>query len=86
MTGRQQDDLYGPPCPFELQYLWSMYVDLSATRQGGFGPQFITYQEIESYSRLAGICIEPWELRILIHLDRVSMSAHADKPKAATKK
>lgn len=43
------------------------------TRQMGQAPQPISYSEIDAYSRLSGIRITPWELRVLRRLDAVAV-------------
>lgn len=74
MTGKCPDELDGPECPFELQYLWGIYLEITRTRQGGFGPQAITYQEIASWSHLFRTRLAPWEVRTLVTLDQVSLT------------
>jgi hypothetical protein len=59
--------------------VWEAYVALDATRAAGFnGPQSISYAEMEAYSRLSDIRLEPWEVRAIVALDRVYAEVQAE--------
>ena len=57
-------------CPYSLFHVWVVFTHLSATRSSnGFGPNPITYQEIESYLNLGGIELTSDEVDILKQID-----------------
>jgi hypothetical protein len=59
--------------------LWHAYVMLDATRLEGLnGPGRITYQEIEAFSRLTGMGLEPWEVAGIMALERVYAEVMAE--------
>ena len=58
--------LQSSDCPYSLYHVWVVFTHLSATRSSnGFGPNPITYQEIESYLNLGGIELTSDEVDIL---------------------
>lgn len=54
----------------DLEYIWGWFVELHNTRQSGFSANPISYQEIESFCRLTGALIPPWELSVIRRIDR----------------
>lgn len=69
-TGRRPKGLDGPDMPLELAYLWVWFQELSATRgSNGFGPNAITYTEIDTWARLTDTIIRPPEVRMIMTLD-----------------
>lgn len=69
-TGRTPEDLLGPQLPSLVSHIWSAFLMLSAGRQtamGGMNP--LSYGEIEAWSRLSGVTLEPWELDAIKLLD-----------------
>ncbi|MFE1598183.1 phage tail assembly chaperone [Methylobacterium sp. ID0610] len=56
-------------------HLWEMFWELEETRQAGWGPLPITYREIEAYGRLMGGLPLPWEVRVLLAMDRARRKA-----------
>lgn len=70
----QDPDSVGPktPPPVELGYVFAMFVELSAARGStGFGPETLSFVEIDAWSRLTGTSLEPWEVRLIRDLDHV---------------
>jgi hypothetical protein len=52
--------------------LWDIFFELNGTRPVGFdGPLQITFSEIESFSRLKGYDLKPWEVDVIKKLDYV---------------
>jgi len=61
---------YDPPSL--LMHVWSAFCNLSLARTAGLnGPNPITYQEIESWMRLTGTPLEPYEIEMVKRLDGV---------------
>ncbi len=59
-----------------MQYLLDWFWELSALRSGGFSaPNPIPPTEVEAWSRLTGIRLEPWEARMILKVDRYFISA-----------
>lgn len=49
---------------------WAAFWSLERTRQGGMGgSQAFTYAEIESWVRLAGEALAPWEVEAVVAMD-----------------
>lgn len=73
----------GPPIPWPGKRIWSIFLALNAARgSNGWGPNPITFQEIEAWSRLNREPVRPWELSILAAMDAAYMESanqRADK-------
>lgn len=70
MDGGEEIPLRKTP-PHELTYLMEYFLELNETRgSNGFGPNPITYGEVEAWSRLTGIGLQTWEVAVLRQLDR----------------
>jgi hypothetical protein len=54
----------------QIGYLFNWFSDLSDWRSNAFSVGPIPHQEIESWARLIGISISPFELTVLKRLDR----------------
>jgi len=53
-----------------MSFMWGCYSDLDLSRtSSGFGPNPLSYAEIEAYGRLIGIDWRPWQVRALKMLD-----------------
>lgn len=76
--GQTHPDLIGPPLPPAGAYLWRYFIELDAARGGtGFGPSPIGYQDILAWARLTGRRPLPWEVGVLMALDRACLAALA---------
>jgi len=64
-----------PEVPWAGRRIWSIFLDLNATRTVGFAPNPISLVEIESWSRLRREPIRPFELEILQALDAAFLKA-----------
>ena len=64
-----------------LAGLWDAYCELSAMRPAGMGISAIPGSEYESWQRLSGVTLTPWEVDTLRAMDRAAMSAMADNRK-----
>ena len=59
-----------PKLPPEVVHIWNTFVQLAAARGGsGFGPQPISYTEIEAFSRVMDMPLAPWEVAAIRALD-----------------
>lgn len=64
-----------PDAPAELEYLWAWFLRLDATRHVGMGAASgISEQEFGWFFRNRRIEPMPWEIEILVELDRVAMT------------
>ena len=52
----------------KMVYLWSLYLDIKS------GCENIRYTDIDAYSRTTGIMFTPWEVSIMVHIDRLRAS------------
>lgn len=71
-TGKVPVELIGPKFPKLLDYPWSVFLQLSSTRQtdmNGYMP--ISYTEIESWKRLTDNELSEIDLKIIRKLDQV---------------
>lgn len=64
-----------------LAGLWEAYCELSAMRPSGMGASAIPGPEYESWQRLSGVTLTPWEVDTLKAMDRAALSAMADNRK-----
>lgn len=60
--------------PKEFSKVWEDFLNLSNSRSSGLGISPISYAEIDAYSRLLGIDLEPWEVQVIKLFDRVTLS------------
>lgn len=71
-----------PDPPEDLAYLLDIF-DSLARPDGANGPGSIPQTEIRAWQDNTGIRLQPWEIDVLIALDRAWMSAfHGGTPKA----
>jgi hypothetical protein len=70
-----------PELPFELEYLWKLFLRLSRKRQSGMGPLPIASEEIKNWCALRRISLEPFECDILDQLDDLYLSHQYKKDK-----
>jgi hypothetical protein len=76
--GRVLPELAGPPCPSALRYLVGYFNELHAARgSGGFGPNPIGYVDIDAYARLTRRRLSPFEVAIVVRIDRAFLSVMA---------
>jgi hypothetical protein len=70
-TPRNKNDPL-PELPQPLGYLWGWFLELSRARTEG---QPITYPDIDAYSRLMDVRIQPWEAALIRRLDMEALAA-----------
>jgi hypothetical protein len=64
-----------PPFPFELEYLWVIFHDVSmGLAVTGMAIPTITWESLQAYEQLNGAPLEAWERRALMQLS--SARAH----------
>jgi len=69
-----------PAVPACLAHLLPLFGELSAARGTGMnGPLAVSYSELEAYTRLMGIDIEPLEVQALRAMDTAFLNAYAAK-------
>jgi hypothetical protein len=67
-----------PEFPWPLNYLWEYFLEIAdAVPRDDVGAPMITWGDIESWSELMGVRLEPWELRAVVVIGRVGQSAAA---------
>jgi len=60
--------------PPEFTKVWEDFINLSSSRQSGFGISPLSYTEIKNYGDLMGIEFEPWEVNMIKLFDRVTVA------------
>lgn len=63
--------------------LWDAFCEIASGRQSGMGPQPVPSTEIESWQRLSGVQLSPWEVDTLRMMDRAAVAVLAEKAVAA---
>ena len=55
-------------------HIWEWFVELNNGRQSGFSANPISFQEIESFCRMTGAIISPWELSVIRRMDQAVLA------------
>lgn len=77
VRGRKLDE-NAPKLPREMRYLWRTFLSLHRARgSNGFGPNAITWSEMDAYCRLTGTALDPWEVEAIRALDEAFLDAAA---------
>lgn len=84
-SGKADPRLTSRP-PAECSFLWDVYCELSAMRPSGMGISPIPGVEYESWQRLQGITLTPWEIDTLKAMDSAARSAVAEAQQQARTK
>lgn len=70
----------GPTLHPSAVHVWNLFAQVSAARTGsGFGPNPLTYSEIDAFSRLTGWTLDPWEVDAIRALDDAYITAVSEK-------
>lgn len=78
-SGRVPFELREFELPNELAYLWRWFHELSAVRgSNGWGPNPISYREIEAWIGLMGPIVTPIEVRLIMLLDNLFLASWAE--------
>jgi hypothetical protein len=81
MQHRPHPELTNPhEFPIMFAHVWDCYLALSRTRQNGMAANPFTFQEIESYQRVAHNELTTYEIELLKRLDIQALNS-APKPK-----
>jgi hypothetical protein len=68
-------------CPYELQYIYTWFVELGSTRQSGMGVCPLTFTEMKSWSELLSIKLTAFEIRTLRRIDTLYVNHFSKKTK-----
>ena len=69
-----------PFFPLELVLVWQWFNELHSSRQSnGTGMCPLSYTEIHSWCTLTGIAPSPWEVNVLIQIDKKFMKSLTSK-------
>jgi hypothetical protein len=64
------EELQMPDFPTPVQYLWNTFRRLSHRRtSGAYGPNPITWQDIDAFCRVTRMSLVPWEIEVIEMLD-----------------
>lgn len=75
--GVDVDDLLERPqeLPETVAHLWVAFCQMSNARtSNGFGPNPLTYHDVEAWSRVTGVELTAWEIDVLKRLDVVFLT------------
>ena len=68
--------------PIGAIHVWTTFIRLHNRRgSSGFGPSPILWSDIDSFTRLSGFVLAPWELEIIEDLDMVFFAEQAKAQK-----
>lgn len=71
-----------PEIPEDGEPLWEWFWELSSGRgHTGFGPQPLSWQDMEAWARISGIELQPWQAVIFRAMDRAWLAAVAKRSK-----
>lgn len=71
-----------PALPVGLEQLWHDFTDLHSCRGStGFGPERITFQDIDCWSRVTGATLEGWQIEAIRKADNAFLASVATKAK-----
>lgn len=59
--------------------LWEAFCEIASGRPSSMGPQPVPSTEIESWQRLSGVQLSPWEVDTLRLMDRAAVAVLAEK-------
>ncbi|MEP9389661.1 hypothetical protein [Mesorhizobium sp. KR9-304] len=75
-----------PELPFEVAHVWHWFSEIiSGCGGGGWGAAIVTWSSIESWARLTGKDVEPWECRALVGLGVLRANILAERDGASDK-
>ena len=64
-----------PQCPKGCEELWRVFNELHSCRgSNGWGPNRITYGDIDAFQRVTGIRLKSWELEAIRKADRAYLN------------
>lgn len=70
-TGKRQPELDGPELPLDVAHIWRWFVEIAAGRgSNGWGPNPISYLDIDAWARLTGTIMRPTEVRAIVLVDQ----------------
>ena len=77
-TGKKPSQLEVPDCSDDWLYLFDDFYELHSRRSSnGYGPNPISYIELETWSRLTGKFITPQEVIIIMKIDMLYIDSWA---------
>lgn len=69
-----------PHLPAGCEDVWRIFNELHACRgNNGFGPQRITYADIDAFQRVSGVVLQPWELAAVRKADAAYLTDWAER-------
>ena len=81
-SGREPETLANAPAlPLGCERLWSDFAEMHECRgSSGFGPQRITFTDMDAWQRMNGVTLAPWEITAIRKADNAFL-ASLPKPK-----
>lgn len=78
----KQEEEKPPALASEAEPLWFVFCALHQTRASGMGVGPISFGEIESYQRLVGVKLDPWEVQAVRAIDMAYLQHEAERSKS----
>lgn len=67
-----------PKLPPAAANVWEYFTELDGARgSNGFGPNPLSYRDIDAWQRVTQQALDPWELKTILRLDGLFMTAYA---------
>jgi hypothetical protein len=77
---RPQILIDAPPLPATCEDLWRTFSELHSCRgSNGFGPNRISYVDIDAFQRVSGVKLSAWERDAIRRADAAYMKRQADR-------
>lgn len=74
-----EDELWMPDFPMPAMYLWRAYHRIRNRKGGsGFGVSPLEWSDIDSFSRMSGTRLLPWEVAMIERLDDLWIRSMAE--------
>ena len=71
-----------PDIPAGWEVFWEWFWELSSGRgHTGFGPQPLSWQDMEAWARISGIELQPWQALVFRAMDQAWLAAVAKRSK-----
>lgn len=71
--------LDAPQCPQGCEHLWRIFAELHECRAWPYGPQRITYADIDAFQRVTGTALAAWERDAIRKADAAFLKAWAER-------
>lgn len=75
-SGAAIPELEGPPMPEGAGYLWNLWLEMQHEREHSFSIQGLKVRDIIGYANAYRLDLIPFEIDVLLSIDREFIAAH----------